>query len=176
MIATRNYFEYPSHMTVKLRTTAASETWRAIITAFTRVNGVLAEEMASETDVSLEWYGILLMLTQAEGGSMRPSDLADSIGLSRSATTRLVDRLERDGLVERTTCPSDRRGSFVSLTAKGEETFKRAGRVHLRGIDQHLGAHLSSRDMADLRRILAKLADGVGGEALALVDRTGDHQ
>lgn len=158
-------------MAVKLRTTDASETWRTIITAFTRVNSVLAQEMSAETDVSLEWYGILLMLTQAEGGAMRPSDLADGIGLSRSATTRLVDRLERDGLVERTTCPTDRRGSYVILTAKGEETFKGAGRVHLRGIDQHVGSHLSSSEMADLRRILTKLADGVGGDALALVGR-----
>lgn len=156
-------------MAVKLRTTDASETWRTIITAFTRVNSVLAQEMGAETDVSLEWYGILLMLTQAEDGAMRPSDLADGIGLSRSATTRLVDRLVRDGLVERATCPTDRRGSFVSLTAKGEATFKNAGRVHLRGIDEHVGSHLSSREMADLRRILTKLADGVGGEALALV-------
>lgn len=159
-------------MALKLRTTEASETWRAVITAFTRVNGVLAEEMASETDVSLEWYSILLMLTQADGGAMRPSELADGIGLSRSATTRLVDRLERDGLVKRETCPTDRRGSFVSLTVRGEELFTRAGRVHLRGIDQHVGSHLTAQEMADLRRILAKLADSVGGDALALLGRT----
>jgi DNA-binding MarR family transcriptional regulator len=161
-------------MAVKLRTTDASETWRAIITAFTRVNGVLADEMASETDVSLEWYGILLMLTQADGGAMRPSEVADGIGLSRSATTRLVDRLERDGLVKRDTCPTDRRGSFVSLTPRGERLFMSAGRVHLRGIDEHVGSHLTAQEMADLRRILTKLADAVGGEALAMIGRT--HQ
>jgi DNA-binding MarR family transcriptional regulator len=158
-------------MAVKLRTTDASETWRSIITAFTRVNGVLAAEMDSETGVSLDWYGILLMLTQADGEAMRPSDLAASIGLSRSATTRLVDRLERNGLVKRETCPDDRRGSFVSLTAKGEDLFKKAGRVHLRGIDQHVGSHLSPSEMADLRRILTKLADTVGGDALALIGK-----
>lgn len=156
-------------MAVKLRSTEASETWRTIITAFTRVNGVLAEEMSTETEVSLEWYSILLMLTQAEGGAMRPSDLADSVGLSRSATTRLVDRLERDGLVERTTCPTDRRGSFVSLTGAGEKMFKKAGRIHLRGIEEHVGSPLTAEEMADLRRILTKLADSVGGQALALV-------
>ena len=160
-------------MAVRLRTTDASETWQAIITAFTRVNGVLAEEMDSETDVSLEWYSILLMLTQAEDGAMRPSDLADNVGLSRSATTRLVDRLERDGLVKRETCPADRRGSFVSLTDRGEALFKKAGRVHLRGIGQHVGSHLSAEEMADLRRILTNLAEAVGGDALALIGSTG---
>ena len=158
-------------MAIKLRTTEASETWRALITAFTRVNGVLAEEMSAETEVSLDWYGILLMLTQAEGGAMRPSDLADSVGLSRSATTRLIDRLEREGLVERTTCPADRRGSFVSLTAAGEAMFKKAGRVHLRGIDQHVGAPLSGQEMADLRRILNKLSVSVDSDTLALLER-----
>lgn len=156
-------------MAVKLKTTEASETWRALITAFTRVNGVLADEMRAETEVSLDWYGILLMLTQAEGGAMRPSDLADGVGLSRSATTRLIDRLERDGLVERTTCPNDRRGSFVSLTPAGEKTFRKAGRIHLRGIDQHVGSHLTAQEMKDLRRILNKLAVSVDSDALALV-------
>jgi len=156
-------------MAVNLKTTEASETWRALITAFTRVNRVLADEMSAETEVSLDWYGILLMLTQAEGGAMRPSDLADGVGLSRSATTRLIDRLERDGLVERTTCPNDRRGNFVSLTAAGERTFRKAGRIHLRGINQHVGSHLTAQEMADLRRILSKLAVSVDSDALALV-------
>lgn len=174
LIALRNYFLYAPLMAVKLKTTEASETWRAVMTAFTRVNAVLAEEMDAETDVSLEWYGILLMLSQAEGGAMRASDVADQIGLSRSGTTRLIDRLERGGLVERRSCGSDRRGTFVALTAQGEETFKKAGRMHLRGIDEHVGSHLTSNEMADLRRILTKLAAGVEGEALALLGRSID--
>jgi DNA-binding MarR family transcriptional regulator len=159
-------------MAVKLRTTEASETWRTVITAFTRVNGVLAEEMDAETDVSLDWYGILLMLSQAAGGTMRASDVADQMGLSRSGTTRLIDRLECDGLVERRSCGTDRRGTFVALTTQGEDTFKKAGRVHLRGIDEHVGSHLTPDEMADLRRILTKLAGGVEGAALALIGRS----
>lgn len=152
---------------VKIRTTPASDAWRSVMTAYTRVNAILAEEMAAETPVSLEWYVILLMLAQSDDGSMRPSDLADQIGLSRSATTRLIDRLESDGLVERRACASDRRGTFVLLTPQGHEVFKNAGRVHLRGIDQHVGSHLTDRELAELAELLGKLADLVGGEGLS---------
>ena len=152
---------------VKIRTTTASEAWRAVMTAFTRVNSILAREMRAETDVSLEWYSILLILAQSQDATMRPSDLADQIGLSRSATTRLIDRLERSGLVERRVCGSDRRGTYVSLTPRGQDVFKKAGRVHLRGIDEHVGSHLTDDELAQLTTLLGKLADRVGGEALS---------
>ena len=156
-------------MPIELRTTEASEAWRALMTAHTRVTTLLAEELDDETDVTLDRYGLLLMLSQAEGGTMRPSDLADATGLSRSGTTRLIDRLEAAGLVERRSCGEDRRGTFVGLTDRGTESFRRAGRIHLRGIDEHFGSHLSSDELADLRSILTKLADAVDSEALAMV-------
>lgn len=174
MVAQCNYFVYASSMAVKLRTTEASETWRAVITAFTRINAVLAEEMETDTEVSLEWYSILLMLSQVEDGMMRPSDIADSLGLSRSGTTRLIDRLERDGLVERRSCGTDRRGTFVGLTTDGEQRFREAGRVHLRGINEHVGSHLTSDEMADVRRILTKLADSANRKELAMISQTSE--
>ena len=152
---------------MKLRTTPASDAWRNVMTAYTRVSAILAREMEAETSISLERYAILLMLAQSDNASLRPSDLADQIGLSRSATTRLIDRIESDGLVERRACDSDRRGTFVLLTPQGQEVFKNAGRVHLRGIDEHVGSHLTDEELAELAALLGKLADRVGGEALA---------
>ena len=152
---------------VKLRTTPASDAWRNVMTAYTRVSAILAREMEAETSISLERYAILLMLAQSDNASLRPSDLADQIGLSRSATTRLIDRIESDGLVERRACDSDRRGTFVLLTPQGQEVFKNAGRVHLRGIDEHVGSHLTDEELAELAALLGKLADRIGGEALA---------
>ena len=156
-------------MQVELKRTQASETWRAMMISFTRINAVLSTEMDEESEISLDWYSILLMLSQADGGAMRASDMADQIGLSRSATTRLVDRLEYDGLVERRACGSDRRGTFVGLTAKGEETFISAGRIHLRGIDEHVGAHLTAAEAKQLTSLLTKLAEGVDGTALSML-------
>ncbi|MEE8486336.1 MAG: MarR family transcriptional regulator [Acidimicrobiia bacterium] len=153
-------------MRIELKKTPASETWRAMMTAFTRVNKLLALEMDDETEISLDWYSILLMLSQGELGVMRLSEVADQVGLSRSATTRLIDRLERDGLVERRACGTDRRGTYVGLTPQGEETFRRAGRIHLRGINEHVGTHLTSTELSQLEALLTTLADGVQGKAL----------
>jgi DNA-binding MarR family transcriptional regulator len=149
-------------MPVPLRETEASETWRALLTAFTDVHRILADEMRTETSMSFEQYEVLLMLSQAEGGAMRPSEIADNRRLSRSGVTRLLDRLEHDGLVERRPCETDRRGTVVALTPEGEKTFRTAGRVHLRGIDEHVGSHLTSHEMTELRRILDTLVERGG--------------
>ena len=140
-----------------------------MMTAFARVNRLLALEMDDETEISLDWYSILLMLSQGELGVMRLSEVADQVGLSRSATTRLIDRLERDGLVERRVCGTDRRGTYVGLTPEGKETFRRAGRIHLRGIDEHVGTHLTSTELSQLEALLTTLADGVQGKALSMI-------
>jgi DNA-binding MarR family transcriptional regulator len=157
-------------MPVRLTTTPASEAWQAMMTAFTRVSGRLAAEMEQEADISLDWYGILLMLSQAESGMMRPSEVAEQVGLSRSATTRLINRLEHNGLVGRHDCPADGRGSLVGLTPEGENVFRTAGRIHLRGIDEHVGSHLTLDDLADMRALLTKLADQVEGRALSMIE------
>lgn len=169
LVAICNLFSYDRRMPVELKTTQASETWQAMMVAFTRINAVLATEMDDETDISLDWYSILLMLSQADGGVMRASEMADQVGLSRSATTRLVDRLEHGGLVERRVCGTDRRGTLVGLTSDGEETFIRAGRVHLKGIDEHVGSHLSVAEARQLTSLLTKLAEEVDGTALSLI-------
>ena len=150
--------DYSRLMPVRLRTSEASETWRSLLVAFTTVNGMLADELYAETGLQLEWYEILLMLSQAPDGAMRPSELADNRHLSRSGATRLIDRMEREELVERRACEADGRGNLVTITPSGEETFRKAGRVHLRGIEEHVGSHLSPEDMAGLRQGLTKLA------------------
>lgn len=144
---------------MRLRTTDASETWRALLTAFSSVQARLADEMEELTGLPLEHYEILLMLARAEAGEMRPSDIAAQRRLSRSGATRLVDRLVADGLVERRRCDEDGRGSLVGLTATGEELFRTAGRLHLRGIEEHVGSHLDADEMAELRRLLGALGD-----------------
>ena len=128
---------------------------------FTQIHDLLALEMEDETCLPFDRYAVLLMLAQADGGELRPSDLADVLPITPSGVTRLIDRLERDGVVERRACSADGRGTIVALTERGEEVFRRAGRVHLRGIDQHIGAVLTAGEMAELRRIMTKVAAGI---------------
>lgn len=152
-------------MAMRLRVTDASATYTVLRATLTQLQGVLAREMEAETGLPFERYVVLLMLAQADNGALRPSELAESLPITRSGVTRLIDRLERDGIVERRTCTTDGRGNFVTLTPEGEKVFRQAGRVHLRGIDHHLGSTLTTDELAELRRIMTKLAAAIGIDA-----------
>jgi len=130
-----------------------------LLQAFTGIHNDLACEMEAECGLPIEHYEILLMLYEGDAEGMRPSEIAQRRLLSRSGATRLVDRLEQDNLVERKTFGTDRRGSLVTLTANGKKTFVRAGRVHLAGIQKHVGQRLTAAETSELRRILSKLHD-----------------
>ncbi len=148
-------------MAVQLRVTDATETYGMLRSTLSQLHELLAQEMEDEVGMPFERYSILLMLAQADGGALRPSELADALPITPSGVTRLIDRLERDGVVERRACATDGRGTVVALTVDGTEVFRRAGRVHLRGINEHLGANLTLSEMAELRRNMTKLAAGI---------------
>jgi DNA-binding MarR family transcriptional regulator len=77
---------------------------------------------------------VLMYLNDAEGRHMRMPDLAASVSLSRSGLTRLADRLEREGLIRRESCPSDARGAYAVLTPAGAEKLAAARATHLAGV------------------------------------------
>jgi DNA-binding MarR family transcriptional regulator len=85
------------------------------------------------------------------------SELADALLLSRSGATRMVDRLAAEGLVERVTCESDRRGQWASLTDAGYRRLRDASPIHLRGVAEHFLDRLSADDLAGLRRMLDRV-------------------
>lgn len=94
----------------------------------------LDAELRSQHDLPLSSYEVLLFLGTAPGGAMRMSELADGVLLSRSGLTRLVDRLERAGLVERHECEEDARGLLASITDAGRDLFAEARKTHLAGV------------------------------------------
>ena len=94
----------------------------------------LDAELMREHDLPLSSYEVLLFLNESDEGRMRMSELADSVLLSRSGLTRLVDRLERDGLLTRERCESDARGLFAEITDEGRSTFAAARSTHLDGV------------------------------------------
>jgi DNA-binding MarR family transcriptional regulator len=145
--------------TIRIRTTEATTAWRAVLMAFARVNHRLEADLRESFYLGLGWYEVLLQLASSPTGRLRMSEVADGMILSRSATTRLVDRLEAEGLVERMVCDEDRRGMEVGLTEIGRERFVAAGRVHLRGIEEYFGAHLTSDELGDVARLLSRVAD-----------------
>jgi DNA-binding MarR family transcriptional regulator len=105
-----------------------------MLRAHARLTRELDAQLAREHKLPLSSYEVLLFLADAPEGRMRMSDLAESVLLSRSGLTRLVDRLEREGLLKRERCESDARGLFAEITPEGRRIFDAARRTHLDGV------------------------------------------
>jgi len=117
----------------------------------------LDAELAREHDMPLSSYEVLLFLNDSEDGRMRMSELADSALLSRSGLTRLVDRLERQGLLKRERCESDARGWFAEITPEGRRVFGAARKTHLDGVRRAFLSHFSRDELRTLGGLWQKL-------------------
>jgi DNA-binding MarR family transcriptional regulator len=127
--------------------------WRGLFRAHARLTRALDLDLVSAHGLQLTSYEVLLYLADAPDGRLRMSELADSVLLSRSGLTRLVDRLERQGLLRRESCPSDRRGSYAAITQRGRALFDRARVTHLEGVRRRFLDHLSADEMRWLGEI-----------------------
>jgi DNA-binding MarR family transcriptional regulator len=135
------------------------DAWRTFLRAHAQLTTTLHRELEDELDLPLAWYDVLLNLAEASGQRLRMHDLAQAILLSRSGLTRLLDRMVAAGLVTREVCEGDRRGVMACLTPDGRATLRRAAPVHLRGIEEHFGSHLSADEARALTAVLEKLVD-----------------
>lgn len=135
------------------------ETWRAFLVAHAQIRRQLERELQAEQSLGLGEYEVLLLLARADNRQLRMSDLADRLVLSRSGVTRLVDRLEAESLVERTSCDTDRRGSWATLTKAGHERLRRAAPTHLRGVGEHFLDRIPPDELDALQRTLDRVLD-----------------
>lgn len=136
--------------------------WRTFLDAHARLTRRLDEELRAEHDLSLPEYDALLQLAQAPDRRLRMSRLADRVLLSRSGVTRLIDRLEADGSVERTQCAHDARGAEAVLTDAGMTRLRAASRTHLAGIDRYFLSQVDAGELADIQRTLDRVARAAG--------------
>ena len=134
--------------------------WRQFLRAHAHVTRALEHELLVEQELPLASYEVLLHLAEAPGRRLRMTELADRVLLSRSGLTRLVDRLEREGLVERAACPGDARGTHAVLTESGLARLRAAAPTHLRGVAQHVTDRLTAEELAQLGALMAKLLGG----------------
>jgi len=104
-------------------------------------------------------FEILLRLLRSEGHRLRMSDLAAQTTLTASGLTRAVDRLERDGLVRRDSCPEDRRVSWAALTPEGEARIRCALPLHAEHLDEVLRSAFTDEELEHLDGLLRRLRD-----------------
>jgi DNA-binding MarR family transcriptional regulator len=132
--------------------------WRAFLRAHATLVRVLEAELVAEQQLSLAAYDVLVQLAEAPDRRLRMTELADAVLLSRSGVTRLVDRLEKVGLVARCPVESDGRGVAARLTDAGLKRLRVASRTHLSGVVRHFADQLDAEDLAALERISRRLA------------------
>lgn len=137
--------------------------WRGFLRVHAAVTRTLDAQLAAAHGIPLTSYEVLLHLCDAPDGCMRMSELAESVLLSRSGLTRLVDRLVGEGLVCRQACPSDARGQNAIVTAAGRELLASARRTHLAGVRERFLSRFSAAELAQLAAFWERLAPGAAG-------------
>ena len=131
--------------------------WRLFFESAMALVDVLDAELERDAGISQRWYDVLVHLEESPDG-VPMNALADRILYSKSGFTRVVDRMEEAGLIQRVRPEDDRRTILVVLTGTGAETLEHARRHHRDGIRRHFAQHLTDRDVKALTQALEKIS------------------
>ena len=144
---------------VKSLTRQEEAAWRALNRAILVIPRVLDKDLLEAQGLNLTEYSVLLHLSEAPDRSLRMGDLANYESITSGGLTRVVDRLSRQGLVERVRDESDGRGQMAVLTDAGFQRLERAWPTHLASVRRHVMDHLSDLDLAGFAKAMAAVGD-----------------
>jgi DNA-binding MarR family transcriptional regulator len=131
--------------------------WRTFITAHGLLIERIERDLAQSGLPPLSWYDVLFAVSEAPEHKLRLHELAQAVLLTRSNLTRLVDRLEVAGLIQREQCSSDRRGAFAVITDEGHKMLDRMWVVYGQGIEKYFACHLDTTEAKLLIKILNRI-------------------
>jgi DNA-binding MarR family transcriptional regulator len=138
--------------------TERRQAWRDVFEAYAAVMDLLVVEMKDEVGISLTEYDVLLHLSEMPV-PVRMNELAQAVVISKSGLTRVVDRMEQDGLLKRVPIAGDRRSMAIAMTRDGDGVFRDARAVHRRGIRKYFTDHLTDDEVAVIRAAFARARD-----------------
>lgn len=116
--------------------------WRAFLGAYSTATEQVERALAEADLPPMAWYDVVWAVYKSPGRSLRQFELADAMVMSRSGLSRLLDRIEAAGLIERKRCSSDRRGADVVVTDAGAAMLRRVWPVYRRAIDAHFARYV----------------------------------
>ena len=143
--------------TVASRKTADLAAWVGFLRSHAAITRQLNVDLLNAHGLTLNDYEVLLHLARAPGRRMRRVDLAESVLLTASGITRLLEGLERSGHVERVLCDTDRRVVYAQLTDAGADKLREAGRTHVAGIESLFVGRYTDEELATLSSLLSRL-------------------
>ena len=132
------------------------KSWGALLGAHAKATKRVGRRVESEGGLPLDWYDVLLVLEGAPQGRLRMGELVEHVMLSPSGLTRLVDRIEAAGLVERRLCPNDRRAFEVIVTPQGREAREKSWPAYARAIAEGFGSRYIEEEAQQLSQLLAR--------------------
>jgi DNA-binding MarR family transcriptional regulator len=142
----------------------AVRAWTRLLRAHASTTRLLNTELQADHGLSLNDYEALYVLAHAEGRRLKRIELSRRLLLTPSGVTRLLEGLERAGLVERVSCPTDLRVAYAQLTDAGAEKLEVASCGHIGSIRALLEEHLSGDEIEELAETLGKLPGVAGGD------------
>ncbi|MEA2474716.1 MAG: hypothetical protein QOE06_2631 [Thermoleophilaceae bacterium] len=131
---------------------------RSLLRARTTLVERLETALRADDLPPLAWYDVLCALDEAPGDGLRPRDLGFAVALTPSGLTRLLDRISAAGMVDRKSCPSDRRGYVVLLTKSGAETLEMMRPVYLHELGLAFASLLSDDEAKQLSEVLDRVS------------------
>ena len=135
------------------------DAWPTFFKSYNRVHNIMEAKMKEAGFPSLEIYDVLWILEKSPDQHLRFVDLGEKVYLSRSNVTRLCERLEEQGLIERTRCPKDKRGVYAMITPLGLKLRKDMWKVYGSLIEEMFSKKMTQTEHKEVIRILKKVWD-----------------
>src|SRR5947209_5055692 len=138
---------------------AVVNAWARLIRARETVVTAVERDLKAAGLPPVAWYDVLLELSRAAEGRLRPFEIEKETLLAQYNLSRLLDRLEKEGLIRREPCEDDARGQWVVITEEGRAAQARTWKVYARSIQRHVGEKLDERSATMLGGLLGRLIE-----------------
>jgi DNA-binding MarR family transcriptional regulator len=142
--------------------------WRSFLTATLTLFAAVDGQLQRDSAIPHGYYEILVRLSEADGRSLRMSQLAEASTSSKSRLSHAVARLEERGWVERLDCPTDRRGQVAQLTEAGLAALETAAPGHVDQVRRSLFDRISADQVAQLAAISVSISAGTPADAVGV--------
>ena len=142
---------------MKKSTTLQTKAWTGFIKSQQQLLDKVEGALKKRDLPPLSWYDILWELEKSQDGSLRLNDIGEKVLLNKYNITRLIDRMEKDGLVSREACKMDGRGVFACITNKGKKLRKKMWPVYESVINENFLSHFNKKELKQLAEFTTRL-------------------
>jgi len=151
-------------MSSGLLSTRAQSAWVAFLRGHASLTRELNAQLVADHGLTINDYEVLLHLSRAPDRKLKRVELAQSVLLTPSGITRLLDGLEAAGWVDRAACSTDARVTYAVLTEAGADKLRESAASHLADVERLFAAHFDEPELETLARLLGRVDGSGSGE------------